>query len=124
MRERTALDLWVILCTESVPLTTRIRQQRSTKAERPQGRLKTSTHGQTIPPLQTCESAVPFVSMSRGGRRGSRIWYAEEARPIEGACGVTSALIGMRLSGAARTSMRILVVLLLGLNCSRGALNA
>jgi hypothetical protein len=33
--------------------------------------------------------------MRRGGRRGSRMWYAEDARPIEGACGVTRALIGI-----------------------------
>jgi hypothetical protein len=33
--------------------------------------------------------------MRHGGRRGSRLWYAEEARPNEGACGVTSALIGI-----------------------------
>lgn len=32
--------------------------------------------------------------MRRGGRRGSRIWYAED-RPIDGACGVTSALMGI-----------------------------
>jgi hypothetical protein len=33
--------------------------------------------------------------MRRGGRRGWRMWYAEEARPMEGACGVTSELIGI-----------------------------
>jgi hypothetical protein len=32
--------------------------------------------------------------MRRGGRRGSRMWYAED-RPMEGACGVTSALMGI-----------------------------
>jgi hypothetical protein len=35
------------------------------------------------------------VAMRRSRRRGSRMWYAVEARPIDGTCSVTSALMGI-----------------------------
>ena len=44
--------------------------------------------------------------MRRGSRRGSRIWYAEDARPIEGACGVTSTLICIELCETERRRLR------------------
>ncbi|KAH9953116.1 hypothetical protein BC827DRAFT_1387338 [Russula dissimulans] len=44
--------------------------------------------------------------MRRGGRRGSRMWYAVEARPIDGTCGVTSALMGIERCESERRRSR------------------